>query len=122
MSEQMDKFQCERNKQVLQTAMNNVDVDIINAPYEELAQKFQKEFSQIDIYESLLGHKYEMVKARGDHFGVEFQFNTKYKDGFLAEEVYEFHRLGKCGKDNENCYWTTRACVIYIDENGKIRW
>ena len=113
-------LQCEKNKQVIQTAINNVNIDINNATFKEISDKFQKEFSKKNIYEPLLDIKYDKVEARTGGDFSEFQFSSKYRDGVMVEAFYEFHRKNKCSGSNENCIWLNNACKIIIDEKGKI--
>lgn len=112
--EQQRSLQCERNKQVIQTAMNNVNIDVNNATYEDISNKFQEEFSKKDIYEPLLGKKYDKVDVTTGGYFSEFQFSSKYLDGVI---FYEFQ---KKGKENKNSFWRTGACTVLINENGNI--
>lgn len=115
-AEQERALQCERNKHVIQTALNNLNIDINNASYEEISAQFQKEFSKNDIYEPLLGKKYDKVEANtGDYFS-EFQFSTKDQDSIHVEDIYTFE---KKNEHNEYNIWATMACKILINENGK---
>ena len=115
--EQQRSLQCERNKQVIQTAMNNVNIDVNNATYKDISNKLQEEFSKKDIYEPLLGKKYDKVDVTTGRYFSEFQFSTKYRDGVMVEAFYEFQ---KKNKDNKNSFWRTGACELLIDEKGKI--
>lgn len=124
MELQADKqnlLQCERNKQVIQTAMNNVNVDLNNASYEDISDKFKKEFLRKDIYEPLLGNRYDSVQVRTGGYYSEFEFSSRFLDGSLIRALYTFKRDDKCRKNSENCFWQTGgSCKIFIDENGKI--
>ena len=97
--------------------MNNVNIDVNNATYKDISNKFQEEFSKKDIYEPLLGKKYDKVDVTTGRYFSEFQFSTKYRDGVMVEAFYEFQ---KKNKDNKNSFWRTGACELLIDEKGKI--
>lgn len=117
LSEKQSSLQCERNKQIIQTAMNNINIDINNATYEDISNKFQKEFSKKDIYEPLLVEKYDNVEARTGGYYSEFEFSSNIAGGVMVKALYEFQ---KKGEDNKNSFWRTGACTIFIDKNGKI--
>lgn len=119
-TERERSLQCERNNQVIQTAINNVNIDLNNATFKEISDKFQKEFSKKDIYENLLNIKYDKVEATTGSDFSQFQFSSKYRDGVVLEASYAFQRKNKCSENNENCIWQNRACKIIIDKNGKI--
>lgn len=115
--EQQRSLQCERNKQVIQTAMNNLNIDINNTSYQEISTQFKNEFSRKDIYESLLGRKYDYIDTTTDRNFSQFRFFTKYKDGLRVEELFVFRKKSDY---KENGFWVTQACSLLIDGNGKI--
>ena len=106
---------CQRNKTVIRTAMNNVGINMEKASFKEIADKYQAEFSKTDIYVPILGKDYGIVKVASGRNFAQWEFLSAQKGGYAVHAIYSFHRGGECGKDYKNCYWNTGACPIYVD-------
>jgi len=114
-------FSCENDKNMIKTAMNNVDIDLSKASFEDISKLSEEELSKKDIYEPLFGKKYKIYSnSRDSYSNFEFQFN----EGLASRSTYfYFERNWECSKESKNCYWhipTCRTGGIFIDENWEI--
>ena len=114
-------FSCENDKNMIKTAMNNVDIDLSKASFEDISKLFEKELSKKDIYEPLFGKKYKIFSSSRDSYS---NFEFQYNEGFTSISTYfYFERNWECSKESKNCYWSIPTCRtggIFIDENWEI--
>ena len=101
-------------------AINNVDIDLSKASFEEISKLFVEELWRKDIYEPLFGWEYNITSDPGN-FGTSFQI--RYYNGDYI--YFWFYREWECSKEAENCHWSmlgSGPCKrwIFIDENWKI--
>lgn len=69
-------FSCENDKNMIKTAMNNVDIDLSKTSFEDISKLFEEELSKKDIYEPLFGKKYKIhSNSRNAYSSFEFQYN-----------------------------------------------
>lgn len=112
---------CQKNTNVIKTAMDNVQIDMGKASLKEIADRYRSEFSKKEIYASILGQDYGIVEVHSGGNFAEWRFLSAHRDNsYDVRAVYSFYRSGECGKDNKNCYWNTGACAIYVDDRKMI--
>ena len=110
-------LQCERDKQVIQTAITALNINVNQASYDEISNKFQQEFSKIDTYAPLLEEKYNIVNIYTDKGYSRITLsNEKPLVSFTIADYFFQKKSGTY----ENSFWRAGTCIINVDENGNV--